>query len=89
MVLLDTLGRRGSLRILWELRGDPLTFRALQSACSSNPSLVNTRLTELRALSIVAHEPGGYRLTESGRALLDTLHSLQDWSDTWLSARPD
>ena len=31
MIVLDVLGRRGALRILWELRGDdPLTFRALQ-----------------------------------------------------------
>ena len=34
MVLLDLLGRRGALRVLWELRGDPLTFRALQKACA-------------------------------------------------------
>ena len=33
MAALDLLGRRGSLRILWELReGVPLTFRALQDA---------------------------------------------------------
>ena len=30
MALLDLLGRRMSLRILWELRDDRLTFRALQ-----------------------------------------------------------
>jgi len=44
MVVLDLLGRRGALRILWELRGEPLTFRALQAACGSNPGLLNTRL---------------------------------------------
>ena len=33
MVLLDLLGRRWSLRILWELREAPLTSRALRSAC--------------------------------------------------------
>jgi DNA-binding HxlR family transcriptional regulator len=35
MVLLDVLGRRRALRILWELRADPLTFRALQEACET------------------------------------------------------
>jgi len=29
MVALDVLGRRGALRVLWELRDASLTFRAL------------------------------------------------------------
>jgi DNA-binding HxlR family transcriptional regulator len=29
---MDLLGRRGALRILWELRAEPLTFRALAAA---------------------------------------------------------
>ena len=33
MVLLDLLGRRWALRILWELRGGALTSRALRTAC--------------------------------------------------------
>ncbi|MDT5014429.1 MAG: hypothetical protein QOD39_589, partial [Mycobacterium sp.] len=37
MVALDMLGRRGALRVLWELRADPLTFRTLQAACETNP----------------------------------------------------
>lgn len=48
MVALDLLGRRVALRILWELRGEPLTFRALLEAIDTNPSLLNTRLQELR-----------------------------------------
>jgi len=35
MALLDLLGQRWTLRILWELRDAPLTFRALQNACDS------------------------------------------------------
>jgi hypothetical protein len=43
MAALDLLGRRSSLRILWELRaGSALTFRALQDAAQTNPSLLNT-----------------------------------------------
>ena len=38
MVALDALGRRGALRLLWELRDGPLTFRALQTACDTNPA---------------------------------------------------
>jgi DNA-binding HxlR family transcriptional regulator len=87
MVVLDVLGRRGALRILWELRMSPLTFRALQDACDTNPGSLNTRLKELRELDIVDHDDGGYRLSESGQDLLKTLESLQAWSDRWASGR--
>lgn len=85
MIVLDVLGRRGSLRILWELRDTPLTFRALQDACETNPGSLNTRLKDLRELGIVDHENGGYRLSDSGRDLLETLESLRAWSEKWLS----
>jgi DNA-binding HxlR family transcriptional regulator len=86
MVALDMLGRRGALRVLWELRGDPMTFRALQDACDTNPGSLNTRLKELRDLGIVDHNAGGYRLTEHGRALMTALEPLQDWADQWATA---
>jgi DNA-binding HxlR family transcriptional regulator len=83
MVALDVLGRRGTLRVLWELRGDPLTFRALQAACETNPGTLNTRLRELRGLDLVDHQDGGYRLTAHGRALVAALDPLQSWADRW------
>lgn len=84
MVLLDALGRRGALRLLWELRdGRQLTFRALQEACASNPGALNTRLKELRALDLVGHEPGGYHLTEWGRGLMGVLRPLSTWAADW------
>jgi DNA-binding HxlR family transcriptional regulator len=86
MAALDMLGRRGALRVLWELRGDPLTFRALQDACETNPGSLNTRLRELRDLGIVDHDAGGYRLTEQGRALMSALEPLQDWARQWAAA---
>ena len=49
MVALDLLGRRGALRVIWELRNKTLTFRLLQAAADTNPALLNTRLKELRA----------------------------------------
>ncbi|MBE1546173.1 DNA-binding HxlR family transcriptional regulator [Mycobacterium sp. OAS707] len=87
MVALDTLGRRGALRALWELRGGPLTFRALQAACETNPGSLNTRLRELRDLGIVDHDAGGYRLTDQGRALMTALEPLQDWAHQWVAER--
>jgi len=83
MVALDLLGRRAALRILWELRGEPLTFRALQQACDSNPSLLNTRLKELRATGLLEHADGGYRLSASGRQLLTAMQPLYDWAELW------
>ena len=87
MVLLDLLGRRGAMRVLWELRGsEPLTFRALQDAAATNPALLNTRLKELREAGLVDHD-GGYRLTADGRALLSALQPLWSWAETWGSTR--
>jgi DNA-binding HxlR family transcriptional regulator len=86
MAALDMLGRRGALRVLWELRGEPLTFRALQTACESNPGSLNTRLREFRDLGIVDHGTGGYRLTAQGRALMTALEPLQNWARDWAAA---
>ena len=45
MAVLDLLGRRWSLRVLWELRDGPLTFRALQAACDDiSPSVLQQRV---------------------------------------------
>jgi DNA-binding HxlR family transcriptional regulator len=83
MALLDLLGRRGALRVLWELRGGPLTFRALQAAAALSPSVLNTRLAELRDAGIADHDAGGYALTPAGRALLAHLAPLHRWSEAW------
>ncbi|MGJ7506322.1 winged helix-turn-helix transcriptional regulator [Variovorax sp. GT1P44] len=83
MVALDLLGRRSTLRILWELRAERLTFRALQEACETNSSLLNTRLAELRELGLVAHDEGGYGLTEEGRKLSVALTPLSHWARQW------
>jgi DNA-binding HxlR family transcriptional regulator len=83
MVALDALGRRGALRVLWELRAAPLTFRALQAASDMNPGSLNTRLKELRALRILDHSDGGYHLTDQGLSLMAALKPLQAWADDW------
>jgi DNA-binding HxlR family transcriptional regulator len=85
MVLLDMLGRRMTLRILWELSlaGAPLTFRALQQASETNPSVLNTRLKELRELGFVGHGEGGYGLTEAGASLVALILPLHRWAEAW------
>jgi DNA-binding HxlR family transcriptional regulator len=83
MAALDLLGRRGALRIVWELReGRVLTFRALQAAAELPPGTLNTRLAELRAADVVATE-GGYRLSPRGTQLIAALWPLMAWSEAW------
>ena len=53
MVLLDLLGRRWTLRIVWELREDAKRFRELQEAIGASPTIINTRLAELREAKLV------------------------------------
>lgn len=84
MVALDLLGRRSALRILWELReARRMTFRQLQEAADTNPSLLNTRLAELRANHLLDHGGGGYVLTPMGQELLSALRPFADWAGRW------
>jgi DNA-binding HxlR family transcriptional regulator len=87
MVLLDLLGRRMTLRILWELSraGQPLTFRTLQNAAETNPSVLNTRLKELRAAGLVEHGERGYAVSEEGTTLIQVLLPLTEWAKQWAS----
>ena len=87
MVLLDLLGRRWTLRIVWELREQPMRFRELQDSIGASPTIVNTRLAELRDARLVALEAGsGYRLTPLGEELLRLFLPLHQWSDRWAKA---
>jgi DNA-binding HxlR family transcriptional regulator len=86
MALLGLLGRRMALRILWELRDRRLTFRALQEAAATNPSVLNARLRELREAQIVEHGSEGYALTTQGQSLLASLLPLHLWAEAWAEA---
>lgn len=85
MVLLDFLGRRWVLRILWELRDGALSSRALRSACDDiSPSVLQKRVNEMRQAEFVILEEGeGYALTPRGRDLLDTFGPLTKWAEDW------
>lgn len=85
MLLLDLLGRRWTLRVLWELRGQPLSFRALQTACSGmSPSVLNQRLTELREVRLVEATDAGYTLTAHGFELLRHFEPINRWAEQWV-----
>jgi len=85
MALLDLLGRRWVLRILWELHAEILGFRALQERCERmSPSVLSQRLRDLtRARIVEQDERGDYRLTAPGAHLLSALLPLHKWAEDW------
>jgi DNA-binding HxlR family transcriptional regulator len=84
MALLDLLGRRWALRVIWELRAERLNFRQLQQRCGGlSSSVLNDRLAELRAADVLAQTDEGYGLTEEGTRLLELYPPLQAWADRW------
>lgn len=88
MAVLDLLGRRGALRLLWELRdGHPQSFRLLRASCGDmSPSVLNARLKELREAALVELADGGYVQTALGAGLLKHLTPLNRWAQDWAHA---
>jgi DNA-binding HxlR family transcriptional regulator len=90
MALLDLLGRRWALRVIWELRDGPLSFRETQTRCGTiSSSVLNDRLTELRGAGIVGAGERGYQLTDEGRELLAIYPPVQAWADRWAEREQD
>lgn len=84
MALLDLLGRTWALGIIWQLNQGSATFRELQQRCEQiSPSLLNTRLKELKALKLVESTPNGYQLTPTGQELFLIISPLGEWSQQW------
>jgi DNA-binding HxlR family transcriptional regulator len=86
MALLDLLGRRWALRVIWELRdGDAITFRELQARCDGmSSSVLAQRLAELGDAGIVSgSDGGGYALTREGVRLLEAFEPLDAWARRW------
>ena len=89
MAALDLLGRRWALRILWELRSDGLTFRALRDMCDGvSPTVLNTRLGELREAGLIESTPEGYAVTDLGQELCGALAPLKHWAQRWAKHAP-
>lgn len=84
MVLLDILGQRWTLRILWELREDRLTFRQLRENCDEvSPTLLNQRLRSLREHGFIDHDDDGFGLTTLGQELGGHLNALDHLAKRW------
>jgi DNA-binding HxlR family transcriptional regulator len=84
MAALDVLGRRWTLRIMWELRDGPLGFRSLQARCDGmSSSVLRTRLLELVDERLVEQGDDGYGLTAIGRELGEAIKPLTGWAERW------
>ena len=88
MAALDLLGRRWTLRVLWELRdGSAASFRELRERCDKmSTSVLNQRLAELREAGLITTSAGGYHLTKQGAELQEALAPLDAWSKRWSTA---
>lgn len=85
MALLDLLGRRWALRVIWELtQGPGPTFRELQERCDGiSSSVLSQRLAELTEAGVVHRAERGYALTTEGEDLSKDLMRLERWANAW------
>lgn len=91
MAALDLLGRRWSLRVLWELRDGPVGARALLDRCDGlSSSVLYDRLRELTAAALIDRDTqGSYELTPLGADLGAALAPLDAWAKRWQRLQPD
>lgn len=84
MALFDLLGRTWSMGVVWQLQGGPYTFRELQERCGTiSPSILNSRIKDLREADVLERTLDGYKLTERGDELVKLLSSFGQWSMNW------
>lgn len=84
MAIFDLLGRHWAMGIIWNLNHSTFTFRAIQDKCGTiSPTILNTRLKELKEADIVVRTLNGYTLTARGKTLRKTLQPIGSWSLLW------
>ena len=91
MAALDLFGRRWTLRIIWELRNEPLGFRLLQRRCDGmSSSVLRQRLTELQEARLAeVQRDGNYALTPLGQDAREALRPVIEWSRRWAAELAD
>ncbi len=89
--IIDLLSQKWVMRIIWELRNEPMTFRELQKACGKlSPTVLNNRLKLLRGAEIAQkHTDNGYTLTAMGQELLEVYKPLNEWAIAWQAKRKE
>lgn len=87
--LVELVGRRHALAVLWELRGAPYPFGVLVAALGAPPTMLTQRLRELREAGLLeVDETGDYRLTSHGRRLQGPLEALAAFAAQWAALTP-
>lgn len=86
--VLDLLGRRWVLRLVWELRRSTLSFSELRERTGISPSVLSARLGELIDAGVLERDAGHrYRLSGHGRELARILYELNRWAEQYQSGR--
>ncbi len=84
MAVFDLLGRRWAMGIIWNLSRGAASFRNLQTSCESiSPSVLNSRLKDLREAGLIELTDDGYALTAIGEELFQLLKPFKEWSGKW------
>jgi DNA-binding HxlR family transcriptional regulator len=86
--VLDLLGRRWALRLVWELRRSSRSFSELRERTGISPSVLSARLGELVDADILERDAGHrYRLSGRGRELARILYELNRWAEQHQTGR--
>ncbi|OUR95021.1 hypothetical protein A9Q81_14765 [Gammaproteobacteria bacterium 42_54_T18] len=87
--LIDLLGRKWVLRILWELNLGSCTFRELQARCGDiSPTTINKRIKELCSANLVIKsKDSGYNLSPQGKELITLFEPINSFSKRWASSK--
>jgi DNA-binding HxlR family transcriptional regulator len=83
--LFDLVGRRWTLRIIWELAqaGRALRFSELQVRCDDmSSSVLAQRIADLRGAWVLDLSTEGYEITDVGADLISSMEPLVRWSRT-------
>jgi DNA-binding HxlR family transcriptional regulator len=83
--LMDLLGKRWAMRVIWELRDPAPSFRALQDRCGDiSSSVLWQRVNELKAARLVeAGDANGLALTAAGIDLIEAFMPLYRFAEQW------
>ena len=89
MALLDLLGRRWTVRIMWELREGSLTSRALRTACDeASPTVMQAGLSELREAGLIELAARRWLWPDRlGKELNETFLPLHRFAERWSKQR--
>jgi DNA-binding HxlR family transcriptional regulator len=80
--VLDLLGRRWALRLVWELRRSTRSFSDLRERTGISPSVLSVRLRDLLDAGIVERiGDRRYQLSGRGRELARILYELNRWAE--------